>query len=233
MLDHSFCLKEMLGAEDFCGVLYIRSHYQSLLNIYPVLLKSKQNHLEAINRQVFKTIHGWYDATNIKISHLPKYKTIDNLTQKHWTKIVHTIIRTNSSVLDDFLEYKMYLLYISEYYNNPTLLKEKRKIVSKGRTSKKIQNCSKLTNLRYSITHCVSKCIFVTISEFISIFHLIVPSYQNNIHHLFFFLLYTVLSFTSSLSMLLNNQLIVLSIHFFRVFLWLIFHMHMYNFNLV
>ncbi len=42
-------------------------------------------------------------------------------------------------MLGDFLQYKMYLLYISEYYNNPTLLKEKRKIVNKGRTSKKIQ----------------------------------------------------------------------------------------------
>jgi len=52
---------------------------------------------------------------------------------------VHSIIRTNSSVLGDFLQYKMYLLYIYEYYNNPTPLKEKRKIVNKGRTSKKIQ----------------------------------------------------------------------------------------------
>lgn len=119
---------------------YIRPYYQSLLNIYPILSKSKQSHLEAVNRQIFRTIHGWYDATNIEISHLPKYKSIDYLTQMHWTKIVRSIMKSNPSVLCDFLQHKMYLLYITEYYNNPSLLKEKREIVNKGRTSKRIQN---------------------------------------------------------------------------------------------
>lgn len=119
---------------------YIRPHYQSILNVYPILSKSKQNHLEALNRKIFRTIHHWYDATNDEISNLPKYKSIDNLTQTHWKKLVLTILRTNPAVLDDFFQHKMYLLYISEYYNNPELIKEKRSIVSRGRTSKRILN---------------------------------------------------------------------------------------------
>jgi hypothetical protein len=59
--------------------VYVTQYYQSLLNIYPILSKSKQNQLEAVNRQIFRTIHGWYDETNKEISHLPKYKSIDNL----------------------------------------------------------------------------------------------------------------------------------------------------------
>ncbi|CAM4987815.1 unnamed protein product, partial [Rotaria socialis] len=51
---------------------YIRPHYQSLLNIYPLLSISKQNKLEALNRQVFRSIHGWYDATNTEVSNLLK-----------------------------------------------------------------------------------------------------------------------------------------------------------------
>lgn len=117
---------------------YIRPYYQSILNIYPILSKSKQKHVEAVKRQMFRTIHYWHDATNNEILHLPKYKSIDNLTQTHWSKIVRTIIRTNPSVLCDFLQHKMYLLYMDEYYHNPLLLKEKREIVNVGRTSKKI-----------------------------------------------------------------------------------------------
>jgi hypothetical protein len=116
---------------------YIRPHYQSLLNIYPLLSISKQNKLEALNRQVFRSIHGWYDATNIEVSNLCKYKTIDELTQVHWVKLIGTILRTNPSVIGDFIQHKMYLLYIQEYFKNPNLLKEKQKIFNRGRTNKK------------------------------------------------------------------------------------------------
>jgi hypothetical protein len=119
---------------------YIRPYYQSLLNVYPILSKSKHNQLEALNRQMFRTIHRWFDATNDEILNLPKYKSIDKLTQLHWAKIIPTILSTNPSILCDFLQHKMYLLYIYEYYHNPALLKEKRAIVNKGRTSKRIIN---------------------------------------------------------------------------------------------
>jgi hypothetical protein len=100
------------------------------LNIYPILSKTKQNQLEALNRQMFRIIHSWYDATNYEISNLLKYKSIDKLSQAHWIKIVPTMLRTNPDVLCDFLQHKMYLLYIDEYYNTPLLLEEKRAIVS-------------------------------------------------------------------------------------------------------
>ncbi len=87
---------------------------------------------------MFRTIYCWYHATNDEISHLPKYKSIDKLTQTHWSKIILTVLRTNPAVLCDFLQHKMYLLYIYEYYNNFLLLKEKRSIVNKGRTGKRI-----------------------------------------------------------------------------------------------
>jgi hypothetical protein len=119
---------------------YIRPYYQSILNVYPILPNSKRNHLEAFNRQMFRIIHHWFDATNDEISNLPKYKSIDKLTQSHFTKLIPTIITTNPSVICDFLQHKMYLLYIYEYYNNPLLLKEKRTIVNKGRTSNRILN---------------------------------------------------------------------------------------------
>ena len=119
---------------------YIRPYYQSILNVYPILPNSKRNHLEAFNRQMFRIIHHWFDATNDEISNLPKYKSIDKLTQSHFTKLIPTIITTNPSVICDFLQHKMYLLYIYEYYNNPLLLKEKRTIVNKGRTNKRILN---------------------------------------------------------------------------------------------
>ncbi|CAM4817219.1 unnamed protein product [Rotaria magnacalcarata] len=119
---------------------YIRPYYQSILNIYPIISRTKQNHLEAINRKMFRTIHHWYDATNDEISNLPKYKSINKLTQVHWNKILLTILRINPAVLCEYIQHKMYLLYIYEYYNNPILLKEKRSIVHKGRTSKKILN---------------------------------------------------------------------------------------------
>lgn len=119
---------------------YIRPYFQSVLNIYPILSKTKQNNLEALNRKIFRTMHQWHDATNDEILNLPKYKSIDQLTQAHWKKVTLTILRINPAVLDDFLQHKMYLIYMNDYYKNPDLIKEKRSIVNRGRTSKRILN---------------------------------------------------------------------------------------------
>ncbi|CAF4887354.1 unnamed protein product [Rotaria socialis] len=98
---------------------YIRPHYQSLLNIYPLLSISKQNKLEALNRQVFRSIHGWYDATNTEVSNLCKYKTIDELTQVHWVKLIGTILRTNPSTKLPKLKYFSLISYnYTSYYDD-------------------------------------------------------------------------------------------------------------------
>ncbi len=87
---------------------------------------------------MFRTIHRWYHTTNDEIPRLPKCKSIDKLTQTHWSKIILIVLRTNPAVFSDFLQHKMYLLYIYEYYNHFLLLKEKRSILNKGKTSKRI-----------------------------------------------------------------------------------------------
>ena len=63
---------------------FIRPYYQSLLNIYPILTISKQKQLEAMNRKMFRTIHRWHDANNIKIDNLSKYASISELVNMHW-----------------------------------------------------------------------------------------------------------------------------------------------------
>ena len=77
----------------------------------------------------------------------------------------------------------MYLLYIFEYYNNPTLLKDKRKIINKSRTSKKIKSLShihKFTLFDYALCFQVYLQNYI---EFISIFPPSIPLRQNNIRH--------------------------------------------------
>jgi hypothetical protein len=118
---------------------YIRPYYQSILDIYPILSNTKKQQLEAFNRKIFRVIHRWYDATNDEIINLPIYKSFDLLTQMHFTKLLSTIIQSNPSVIADFIEQKLYLLYLREYYLNPALKIEKRKIVGKGRTSNRIR----------------------------------------------------------------------------------------------
>jgi hypothetical protein len=91
-----------------------------------------------MNRQMFRVTHRWYDARNTEIENLPKYKSIENLTATHWNKLVNTILQTNPSVLQDYIQHKLAILYLKEYFTNPSLLKEKRKIVGRGRTRKNI-----------------------------------------------------------------------------------------------
>lgn len=119
---------------------YIRPYYQSLLNIFPMLSVTKREKLEALNRKIHRYIHGWHDARNIEINQLTKFKTIDELSQHHWDKLISTIHLTNPNIIRDFLQFKLYLLYLNEYYKNSSLLKEKRRIVQRGRTNKKIIN---------------------------------------------------------------------------------------------
>ena len=112
---------------------YIRPHLQSLLNIYPILSTYKKKQLEGFNRQFFRTIHYWYDARNIEIENLPRFRSIDKLTHKHWKNLFTTILNTNPSIIQDYIQHKMSILYLNEYLTNPCLIKERRKIFNKGR----------------------------------------------------------------------------------------------------
>jgi len=117
---------------------YIRPYYQTLLNIFPILSTTKQKQLEALNRQIFRTIHRWYDARNIEIENLPKFKPISSLVDLHWNKLINTILRTNPSIIEDFLQHKLSILYLREYLTNPSLITERRNIFDKGRTRNNI-----------------------------------------------------------------------------------------------
>jgi hypothetical protein len=118
---------------------FIRPYYQSLLNIYPILSPSKQKQLEAMNRRMFRTIHRWFDANNVEIENLPKYASISELVNIHWNKLTHTMLRTNPSVLEEFLQHKMSIIFLHEYLTNPTLTKERREIFGKGRLRNNIK----------------------------------------------------------------------------------------------
>ncbi|CAF3265582.1 unnamed protein product [Rotaria sp. Silwood2] len=117
---------------------YIRPYFHSIFNIYPILSSTKQRQLEALNRKIFRIINRWYDATNDEIVNLPTYKSIELLTRLHYTKLLTTIMHSNPAVIADYIQQKMYLLFLREYYMNPALLKEKQKIVDKGRTSNRM-----------------------------------------------------------------------------------------------
>jgi len=117
---------------------FIRPHYQSVLNLYPILSRSKQHQLEALNRKVFRIVNRWHDATNCEVTNLPDYKSIEHISQIHFVKLFTTIIRSNPTVISDYIQHKLYLLFLNEYFVNPILLKEKQKIVGRGRTPNRI-----------------------------------------------------------------------------------------------
>ena len=117
---------------------YIRPHYQSLLFIFPILSFSKQQQLEALNRRTHRIISGWHDATNDEISNVPSYKSLQHLTKLNFNNLLKSIERSNPGILADYLQHKMHLLYLREYYLNPSLRKQKKSMVPIGRTPDKI-----------------------------------------------------------------------------------------------
>ena len=118
---------------------YIRPYYQSILNIYPILSLAKQNKLEGLNRKIFRRIHRWFDARNVEIENLPKYQPITKLTKIHWDKLIDTILKTNTSIIEDFLQHKLSILYLQEYLSNPELSQERKKIFRRGRIRKNVR----------------------------------------------------------------------------------------------
>lgn len=128
---------------------YIRPYLQSLLNIYPILTTTKQKQLEGLNRKVYRIIHQWHDARNIEIENLSKYQSICQLTNKHWDKLIQTILVTNPSIIQDFLQHKLAILYLNEYLTNPMLINERRKIFGRGRVRKNVRKL--LTEKRPSL----------------------------------------------------------------------------------
>lgn len=65
-----------------------------------------------------------------------KYRSIKAISTTHWSKLKDTILRTNPSVIQDYLQHKLAILYLREYLNNPSLVKERRIIFERGRVRK-------------------------------------------------------------------------------------------------
>lgn len=118
---------------------YIRPYYQSLLNFHPILSPSKQNKLEGLNRKIFRTIHRWFDARNVEIENLPKYQSITKLTKMHWDKLIVTILNTNPSIIEDFLQHKLSIVFLQEYLSNPALSQERKQIFERGKIRKNVR----------------------------------------------------------------------------------------------
>ena len=118
---------------------FIRPYLQSILNFFPILSLSKQKQLEGMNRSIYRTMHQWHDARNIEVENLPKYKSIMKLTYIHWDKLTQTILETNQSIIEDFLQHKLSILYLQEYLTNPALANERWKIFGRGRIRKSIR----------------------------------------------------------------------------------------------
>ena len=119
---------------------FIRPHLQSILNIYPILAKDKKKQLEGLHRQMYRIIHNWYDARNIEIEHLPKYRSIEELSRIHWNKLTCKILETNPSIIEDFLQHKLSIIFLNEYLTNPSLVEKRREILERGRIPKNIIN---------------------------------------------------------------------------------------------
>ena len=128
---------------------HVRSHYQSMLNVFPALSQSNQQQLESRNRQVFRYMHYWPDATNLEIESLPDFSSFRDLCNKHWVNLINTIRRTSPSVLEDLIQHKLSALYMNEYLTNRTLTKERKEIFGKGRIRRNVKEV--LTNNRSSL----------------------------------------------------------------------------------
>jgi hypothetical protein len=107
--------------------------------MHSILTSTKQKQLEGVNRKIFRIIHQWFDARNVEIENLPKYQSISKLTYKHWDKLTQTILKTNPSILEDFLQHKLSIVYLNEYLANPALTNERRKIFGRGRIRKNVR----------------------------------------------------------------------------------------------
>ena len=101
---------------------FIRPHYQSLLNIFPILSYSKQQQLEALNRRFFRITLGWYDTTNDEITNVPGYKSINHLAKLHFNKLLKSIERTNPDILPDYLQQEVELQTKFYSYSTRTIV---------------------------------------------------------------------------------------------------------------
>ena len=104
-----------------------------------------------MNRKIFRIIHRWYDATNDETNNLPTFKSMEVLTQTHFKKLLSSIILSNPSTIADYLQHKLYIVFLNEYYTNPVLLKQKREITRRGRTSNRIRKLLSSYNLSLSV----------------------------------------------------------------------------------
>ena len=119
---------------------YIRPYLQTILNIYPVLAHNKQQQMEALNRRIYRVIHRWPDARNNEVMNFPSYKSIEMHTRKFFDKVMNATLTSNPMVIEDYMQFKMYRMYLSEYIDNPLRTKDRGSTMNRGRRPKRIRH---------------------------------------------------------------------------------------------
>ncbi|CAF1248104.1 unnamed protein product, partial [Didymodactylos carnosus] len=74
---------------------YVLPYFQQLYSIYPLLPDSTKDKIEARNRQVYRVINRWYDATNDEIKLTHRFETITDRAKKilrNFINKAHTVI---------------------------------------------------------------------------------------------------------------------------------------------
>ena len=119
---------------------YIRPYLQTILNIYPVLAHNKQQQMEALNRRIYRVIHRWPVARNNEVMNFPSYKSIEMHTRKFFDKVINATLTSNPMVIEDYMQFKMYRMYLSEYIDNPLRTKDRGSTMNRGRRPKRIRH---------------------------------------------------------------------------------------------
>ena len=113
----------------------IRPYDQMVLNRYRIIAHIKQQPIESSNCNIFRIIYRWHDVTNNEIIHVASYKSIELLFHINVTKLLSRIICTNPTIITYYIQHRLYILFVREYFLHLTLLKEKQSIITKAKIS--------------------------------------------------------------------------------------------------
>jgi hypothetical protein len=77
-------------------------------------------------------------------------------TRKFFDKVISTTLKSNPMVIEAYMQYKMYQLYLTEFIKNPRLVKGRQLIVKRLGCQIGFSISSTPTSARYSTKCCAS-----------------------------------------------------------------------------
>jgi hypothetical protein len=111
-----------MRARKLISQAFIHPYLQMIYAVWPRLSVSSIEKIEAKNRQLFRLIHNWWDATNDEVRWLPNYERAESKAQRFLRRFIDKAATISPEFFEDYILGKAMPMYLRMHIDEQPLI---------------------------------------------------------------------------------------------------------------